>query len=50
MLEELIKSLDSRGLLVLQILIGKRAIELLEDKPKLLHASNTEPLSISVKS
>lgn len=42
MLEELIKSLDSKGLLVLQILIGKRAIELLEDKPKstLLHASN----------
>lgn len=39
MLEELIKQLDNRGLLVLQVLIGKRAIDLLENesplKPKL---------------
>jgi len=30
MLEELIKQLDNRGLLILQILLGKRAMELLE--------------------
>lgn len=34
MLEEIIKQLDNKGLLVLQVLIGKRAIELLEEKPK----------------
>jgi len=34
MLEELIKQLDNRGLLVLQVLIGKRAMDLLEEKPK----------------
>lgn len=40
MLEELIKDLDKNGLLVLQILIGKRAIELLEAEPRktVLHA------------
>lgn len=44
MLEELIKQLDNRGLLVLQIMLGQRAMELLESentspqKPKtLLH-------------
>lgn len=30
MLEELIKGLDSKGLLVFQILLGKRAMELME--------------------
>jgi hypothetical protein len=42
MLEEIIKQLDSKGLLVLQVLIGKRAIELLEEpkakKASILHA------------
>lgn len=34
MLEELIKDLDQRGLLVLQVLLGKRAMELLQpEKP-----------------
>lgn len=51
MLEELIKQLDNRGLLVLQVLIGKRAIDLLEEtKPSILHASNIKPPSISVES
>ena len=36
MLEELIKQLDNRGLLVLQILLGKRAMELLEEKTESL--------------
>lgn len=30
MLEELIKQLDNRGLLIFQVLLGKRAMELLE--------------------
>ncbi len=35
MLETLINSLDRRGLLVMQAMLGKRSIELLEDeKPK----------------
>lgn len=52
MLEELIKSLDMRGLLVLQVLIGKRAIDLLEEKPKsnILSASNTRTPSITTTS
>jgi len=54
MLEELIKSLDKQGLLVLQILLGKRAIELLEaeEKPKssILHASNLRTPSITATS
>ena len=34
MLEELIKDLDKHGLLVMQILLGKRAMELLDlEKP-----------------
>lgn len=32
MLEELIKQLDNRGLLVLQVLLGKRAMDLLESE------------------
>jgi len=38
MLEDLIKDLDKHGILVMQILLGKRAMELLDlesDKPKL---------------
>jgi len=41
MLEQLINALDQRGILVMQAMLGKRAIELLEDenekksKPKL---------------
>ena len=42
MLEELIKDLDKHGLLVMQILLGKRAMELLDLEPKtkktILHA------------
>ncbi len=34
MLEELIRDLDQKGLLVLQVLIGKRAIDLLEAENK----------------
>lgn len=38
MLEDLIKELDQKGILVMQVLLGKRAIELLETekhgKPK----------------
>ncbi len=38
MLEQLINALDQRGMLVMQAMLGKRAIELLEDenekKPK----------------
>jgi len=38
MLESLINALDQRGMLVMQAMLGKRAIELLEDenekKPK----------------
>lgn len=51
MLEELIKQLDNRGLLVLQVLLGKRAMELLESKPKsILDASNLRTPSLSVTS
>jgi hypothetical protein len=32
MLEELIKQLDNRGLLILQVLLGKRAMEILESE------------------
>ena len=34
MLEQLINALDNRGLLVMQAMLGKRAIELLEDEKK----------------
>ncbi len=34
MLEQLINSLDQRGLLVMQAMLGKRSIELLEDEKK----------------
>lgn len=34
MLEQLINSLDQRGLLVMQAMLGKRSIELLEDENK----------------
>lgn len=51
MLEELIKQLDNRGLLVFQVLLGKRAMELLEQdsKPSILHASNIRTPSISAQ-
>lgn len=32
MLEQLINALDQRGMLVMQAMLGKRAIELLEDE------------------
>ena len=32
MLEQLINSLDQRGMLVIQAMLGKRSIELLEDE------------------
>jgi hypothetical protein len=32
MLEQLINSLDNRGILVMQAMLGKRSIELLEDQ------------------
>lgn len=51
MLEELIKQLDNRGLLILQVLLGKRAMELLEvEKPSILHASNIRTPSITTTS
>lgn len=58
MLEQLIKDLDSRGLLILQIMLGKRAMELLQepksalltDKSTILHASNTRTPSITTTS
>jgi len=34
MLEQLINALDQRGMLVMQAMLGKRAIELLEDENK----------------
>lgn len=34
MLEQLINSLDQRGMLVIQAMLGKRSIELLEDEEK----------------
>lgn len=50
MLESLINSLDQRGIIVLQALIGRRAIELLEaeqpkeEKKSTLLLPNTPPL------
>lgn len=35
MLEQLINSLDSRGVLAIQVLLGKRCIELLEGEDKI---------------
>lgn len=47
MLESLINSLDNKGVMAVQVLLGKRCIELLQKKPGLDNGSNAlQPVSV----